>query len=142
MYLLEFDCRIHFHSRLLALGHLVVSRPSCLPPQKLLEPSEGHANQFYGIFHVCDHAVAKLAIAIGHACKFLVICIIQTFRNALSLTYLDAGLLAPSCHWQTHHWLASPLYAILKYSICGIVGFYLVRYIPKKNNPPLYRRAQ
>jgi hypothetical protein len=27
-------------------------------------------------------------------CKFVMICIIQTFRNVLSLTYLDAGLIA------------------------------------------------
>jgi hypothetical protein len=26
-------------------------------------------------------------------CKFLIICIIQTFRNVLFLTYLDGGLL-------------------------------------------------
>ena len=41
------------------------------------------------------NTVAKLAIATGHAMQtFNEFGIIQTFRNVLSLTYLDAGLLA------------------------------------------------
>jgi hypothetical protein len=39
--------------------------------------------------------MAKLALATGHAMQvFLMICVIQIFRNVLSLTYLDEGLLA------------------------------------------------
>jgi hypothetical protein len=41
--------------------------------------------------------VAKLAITTGHAMQIVygLVCIIQTqFRNVLSLTYFDAGLLA------------------------------------------------
>jgi hypothetical protein len=38
-------------------------------------------------------------------CKFLMISIIQTFRNVLSLTYLDAGLLA---YHDQLPWLTSP----------------------------------
>ena len=36
----------------------------------------------------------ELAMATGHAMKGLITCIIQTFRDVLSLTYLDADLLA------------------------------------------------
>ena len=46
---------------------------------------------------VWNKAMVKLAIATGHAMQILMIYIIQTLVNALSLTYLvclDAGLLA------------------------------------------------